>query len=771
MRHILLTFVLVLPAVPLMAAELRVPAFTAYTLPDAEGARISERSGVTHWTDPTVNVNWYGHFQQTGDVAVKIELRLAKDVESKLQLTLAGQSRQLIVQGAGPDSLTMADFGTFTIREAGYERFTLESRNEVGQPFGDIDALWLDGAALEDARFNLQSRRNAASVHLSYPTPVDTNVTAFYCEVTAVEDPTATFYMACGWHRGYFGMQVNSPTERRIIFSVWDSGNEAEDRNKVSPENRVQLVSKGEGVFSSDFGNEGTGGHSHLKYMWKSGEKQRFVVTAQPTEETYTIFSGYYFHPDKQAWMLISSWKTPQEGGWLRHLHSFSENFGGSNGHFLRKARFGNQWIRTDAGQWIELTTASFSHDATGKADRLDRFMGVEEGQFFLSHGGFVEGFTQYGEKFSRPATDQAPAGIVLPPLPEPPVRPNRTLGASSDQPTKAPYTDGRPGAALRMDAHDQGIVLPYGDGPEGCDQLGAREAIVFASQGTYFLHYDGAGPRGWRACLATSDDLVHWTKKGPILDFGAPGEPDSACVCAPWVHFDGNVWHMFYVATSLATPAPEFIPAVPYLTCKARSTAPDGPWVKQKEVVPFRPQPGTYYSETASAGDIVKQGDQYLMFFSAAAGPPFRRTLGIARTADLDGPWQIDPQPIVPLEEQIENSSLYYEPANKTWFLFTNHVGIDARGEYTDGVWVYWSQDLNRWTARDKAVVLDYRNCGWSPDCLGMPTVVRFEDRLALLYDGPGGTSVSHVRRSIGLAWLALPLVPPDQEGESDAE
>ena len=52
--------------------------------------------------------------------------------------------------------------------------------------------------------------------------------------MTGLEDPLWTYYMACGWHRGYFGMQVNSPTERRIIFSVWDSGNEAVDRGKVA---------------------------------------------------------------------------------------------------------------------------------------------------------------------------------------------------------------------------------------------------------------------------------------------------------------------------------------------------------------------------------------------------------------------------------------------------------------------------------------------------------------------------------------------------------
>ncbi len=327
---------------------------------------------------------------------------------------------------------------------------------------------------------------------------------------------------------------------------------------------------------------------------------------------------------------------------------------------------------------------------------------------------------------------------------------------------TPPTYLDGRPAAPLRLDAKDQGIVLRYGDGPDRCDYLGAREAIVFECGGTYYLHYDGAGPRGWLACLATSRDLTHWTKKGPILQFGAVGESDSACASAPWVYFDGRSWHMFYVATSLATPAPDYIPAVPYVTCKAKSVAPGGPWIKQKDVVPFRPKPKSYYSDTASAGCVVRHGDEYLMFFSAATGPPFRRTLGIARTRDLDGPWRVDPQPIVPLDEQIENSSLYFEPTNQTWFLFTNHVGVDSRGEYTDAVWVYWSKDLNRWDSRRKAVVLDRHNCAWSPACIGMPTVIRVQDRLAVLYDGPGGKSIDHMRRSIGLAWLDLPLEPP---------
>jgi hypothetical protein len=83
----------------------------------------------------------------------------------------------------------------------------------------------------------------------------------------------------------------------------------------------------------------------------------------------------------------------------------------------VRKARYGNQWIQTSGGKWTELLQASFSFDGTGKADRPDRFMGVENGQFFLSHGGFVDGFTDYGKSFTRPAGGKVP-DLKLPPVP-----------------------------------------------------------------------------------------------------------------------------------------------------------------------------------------------------------------------------------------------------------------------------------------------------------------------------------------------------------------
>jgi len=171
-------------------------------------------------------------------------------------------------------------------------------------------------------------------------------------------------------------------------------------------------------------------------------------------------------------------------------------------------------------------------------------------------------------------------------------------------------YSDGRPVAKLRMEAKDDGIVLKYGDGPETCDYLGARDVWVFESGGTYYMHYDGAGIKGWLCCLATSKDLVNWTKKGAVLQLGKPNEPDSKSASYGTTYFDGKKWHMFYLGTPNVTPVPDLIPSFPYLNMKAESDSPSGPWRKRSDIVPFKPKEKTFYSSTSSPGFIVKQKD-----------------------------------------------------------------------------------------------------------------------------------------------------------------
>lgn len=393
--------------------EVRVPSYTAYTLPDADAVRMSTTRAVQPFAKGGASLVWYGQFVARGALHVAVALQLPTPDTVRLRVTMGSEHRDVSVGGVGGD--LRVKVGDFVVRDTGYQRITLSTTDGKPAPTVDVRALLLGGPAAASAHFNLDARRNAASVHLRYPTDSTTLITGFYNEVVAVEDPVTTYYMACGFARGYFGMQVNSPTERRIIFSVWDaaSGTTAKDRSTVSADNYTQLVAKGEGVVGDVFGNEGTGGHSHLVYPWKTGSTQRFYVTARVQGDA-TIYSGYWFHPEHNVWQLIASFRAAKDGQGLRRLYSFSENFGGNNGHLQRKARFGPQFIQLADGSWSELTAATFTHDATGKENRLDRFMGVENGQFFLSHGGFVPGFTAAGTSFTRPASGKPPQ-ITLP--------------------------------------------------------------------------------------------------------------------------------------------------------------------------------------------------------------------------------------------------------------------------------------------------------------------------------------------------------------------
>lgn len=312
----------------------------------------------------------------------------------------------------------------------------------------------------------------------------------------------------------------------------------------------------------------------------------------------------------------------------------------------------------------------------------------------------------------------------------------------------------------MRLDAKDEGVLLRHGDGPNQCDINGAREPTLIVEDGTYYLFYDGGGPKGWLACLATSTDMKTWVKHGPVLDFGAPGEVDAGGALSPWFFKEGDTWHMYYVTAEKTAGPPGHLAAGPYNSGHASSKSLTGPWIKTKGYVPIKPKPpGAGHPQgMAYPGHIVKKDDgEYLMFFGTMG------TIGVARTRNLTGEWVTDPQPFIDRHFDIENSSVYFEPENRTWFLFVNHIkSVNGVGAYTDSTWVFWTEDLEKWNSEKRAIALDGANCSWAESCFGMATVTKIGKRLALVYDAAPGNSTDHLHRDIGLAWYDLPLTPP---------
>lgn len=396
----------------LSAQSLIIPAFTGYAVPAESDEQLlfTEKNGLRGWTDTKQSIHWFFKVQQTGELELSFHTK-AMNAGSDILVSIAGKKFPVkLISGVAPKKIRI---GKVSITDTGFYQITISCVKKAGKQIANIQSLELSGKPTEGIHFNPVARRNAASVHLKYPTEDSAKVIGFYNELMVPEgyDPLYSYYMACGFKRGYFGMQVNSPSERRIIFSVWDAGNEAIDPKKVPDSNKVKLMGKGDGVVTNEFGNEGTGGHSHFVYPWKAGEKYQFLVTAlTDSAKASTIYSGYFFMPETNRWKLIASFSAPKDGNYLSNLYSFSENFWGVNGQLERKVYMGNQWIQKANGRWEEILTSKFSYDATGRAGhRIDYRAGSEGKQFYLSHGGFKPSNIAYGNTIFRQASGARP--------------------------------------------------------------------------------------------------------------------------------------------------------------------------------------------------------------------------------------------------------------------------------------------------------------------------------------------------------------------------
>jgi hypothetical protein len=409
-----------------------VPAHTAYFEPNysPKGVKIEVDKGISQWSNSEDHVVWYGYLAVSGNLTLSVSLTLPAKKTSTLCMTLGkqyhdatvdeieiGTSHDATVKGAGDTPVTVM-FRNFHVKDPGMYRFVLTGLLKSGAVFGDIKNLILSGPASIGAHFSADKSRVAPADHLWYQTPPNSKIIWFYNEVTPLAEADCSFYMVCGFSCGYFGIQVNSPTRRSILFSVWNANDEKIDPKKVPEGDKVSLVAKGDDMKASEFGHEGTGGHCSFNYMFKTGVTYRLLIAAQPDGIT-TIYSAYFYFPEKKAWGMIAAFKRPKDGGYLRDLYSFNEGYIQANGFEKRYAKYGNQWILTDDGKWTEITKVRFTRNHKPE-DRADVGGGVMDGDFFLTTGGFIPFQNiKSNDIFTRPAKGKIPVD-VLPILPKP---------------------------------------------------------------------------------------------------------------------------------------------------------------------------------------------------------------------------------------------------------------------------------------------------------------------------------------------------------------
>jgi hypothetical protein len=227
--------------------------------------------------------------------------------------------------------------------------------------------------------------RAARSVHLSYPVA---DAELFYNEMIVEQSTGGSYFMACGWNTGYFGIQELADHHKIVLFSVWDP-TKGDDPLAVQAEERVECLYQAPDVRVRRFGGEGTGGQCKGEFEWISGETNRFAVTAT-VESNRTEYSGYVWLRGEQKWKQLVTFRTRTGGRPLRGLYSFVEDFrrDTKSAQEVRRARFGNGWVKTTKGEWVPLAKARFTASNAAWEARETINAGRDGPWRFLATGG-----------------------------------------------------------------------------------------------------------------------------------------------------------------------------------------------------------------------------------------------------------------------------------------------------------------------------------------------------------------------------------------------
>ena len=129
------------------------------------------------------------------------------------------------------------------------------------------------------------------------------------------------------------------------------------------------MLAQGKDVHIGEFGNEGSGGQSYLKYPWKAGQTYRVVTVFIRTVKGNTAYYLDFFAPEEGEWRLIGRFSAAADKRMVHRSTFFPlKTFMLGQGYLERSVHFGNQWARTAKEVEKELIEGMFTYDATARA-------------------------------------------------------------------------------------------------------------------------------------------------------------------------------------------------------------------------------------------------------------------------------------------------------------------------------------------------------------------------------------------------------------------
>lgn len=350
------------------------------------GTETINSSGLTNWSSEDAVATAFFRVGKAVKLSVSINASVPSGVSTNtIRVTINGQPFDVNISGVTQKNYLV---GVVDITKAGYIKVDFKGINKGSNPyFANINNIVLRGLisssdlvfANNPATFN--AARKGSVIQLQYAIPTTTNTEWFYNELTVPNSSgkASSYIVSNGFSGGEFGLKLNSATDRKIVFTVNDNSTL-----------KASIVSSGADVINTTLSGVVNAGQSTLDYNWKTGTTYKFLTQGKPDGIGNTIFSAWFYAKETEEWKFIASWKRPNISSYLKNIYSSLQGTNTENSYNTISAKYNNQWLKDNNGNWIEVTSADFNGDATAaNAQRMDYKAGVEFNSFFLQTNGF----------------------------------------------------------------------------------------------------------------------------------------------------------------------------------------------------------------------------------------------------------------------------------------------------------------------------------------------------------------------------------------------